>query len=33
MKILYDMHCHAISLARPAIGRYVDAFLKGGAYK
>jgi len=30
MKILYDMHCHAISLARPAIGRYVDAFLKGG---
>ncbi|OHD26552.1 MAG: hypothetical protein A2Y38_06910 [Spirochaetes bacterium GWB1_59_5] len=30
MKILFDVHCHTMSLARPAIGRFVDAFLRGG---
>ncbi|HOZ71700.1 MAG TPA: amidohydrolase family protein [Spirochaetales bacterium] len=30
MRLLYDVHCHAMSLARPAIGRFVDAFLRGG---
>lgn len=31
MKILFDVHCHTMSLARPAIGCFVDAFL-GGAF-
>lgn len=30
MKILFDVHCHTMSLARPAIGRFVDAFFGGG---
>jgi hypothetical protein len=30
MKLLFDIHCHTMTLARPAIGRYMDAFLKGG---
>jgi len=30
MKILFDVHCHLATLARPAIGRFVDAFLRGG---
>ncbi len=30
MRLLFDVHCHAMSLARPAIGRFVDAFLRGG---
>ena len=30
MKMLFDIHCHTMSLARPAIGRFVDAFLQGG---
>jgi len=30
MRLLYDIHCHAMTLARPALGRFVDAFLAGG---
>ncbi len=30
MKLLFDIHCHTMTLARPAIGRYVDSFMKGG---
>ncbi len=30
MNILFDVHCHTMSLARPAIGRFVDAFFGGG---
>lgn len=30
MKMLFDIHCHAMSMARLAIGPFVDAFLRGG---
>lgn len=30
MRLLFDIHCHAMTMARPAIGRFVDAFLSGG---